>query len=787
MSVLHQKLGRDLWRVKGQAIAIGIVIAVGVMMQVMMTGLVASLDETRKAYYERYRLADVFAPLARAPNTVMSHVIAIEGVVNAESRVVGAALLDMPGGTIPIQARVVSWPQFGTPLLNDVYLTTGRTLQNDRDDEILLLQSFAEAHGLSPGDSLAATIYGSSREFEIVGLVQSPEFLYTTAPGELVPDDARFAVIWASRASLEAVFDMKGGFNEVLVSLGHGANEERVIADLDELLAGFGGSGAFGLKDLVSNHFVSQEIEQLRTTSGSVPPLFLAIAAFLLYIVISRMVQSEREEIGLMKAFGLTNLEVGAHYVRLVMAIALGGALLGAVLGIVSGRAMVSLYLDYFKFPFLIFRLDASSLVSGIGLSVLAASVGGLLVLRQVFALTPAVAMRPPAPADYSQSNTRLNSISERLDQPTRMVLRRIIRQPGKMAGAVIGIAFGVALSASMASLLESFEDMLNITFSDVDRSDATVTFIHPLSDTVAFEIARMPGVLEVEPVRYVPAIIRHGTERYNGTINGMVERPRLYRALDENGHEIEMPAGGLILGAGLAKTLNAQAGDTLTLSVREGRQPQLEVRVTRVARTLLGSPAYMKIEALNRTLKEPGRISGVYLRIDENRAEEIFQRLKAMPKVVGVSLKSDSESAFQVMMDQGAGMMRYIMAAIAGIITFGIVYNAARVAQSERSQDLASLRVLGFTRAEVSFVLLGELASVVLLALPLGGLLGYYLSQAIASGFSTELYQIPGEFGLESYGLSVVVVIAAALISGWLVRRNIDKVDLVAALKTRE
>ncbi len=787
MGVLYRKLGRDLWRMKGQASAIALVIAVGVMLQVMMTGLVVSLDETRKAYYERYRLAEVFAPLTRAPNAVMSRIRAIDGVANAESRVVGAALLDMEGEALPVQAAVVSLPDFGAPLLNDIYLTSGRRLDGDRTNEVLLLESFARAHDIRPGDSLPATIYGAKRTFKIVGLVQSPEFLYITAPGEVVPDDSRFGVIWTRRATLEAAFDMQGAFNEVILSLGFGANEQAVIADLDRVLSRYGGVGAYAIDDLFSNRFVSEEIAGLRRMSGSIPPLFMAIAAFLLYIVVSRMVQSEREEIGLMKAFGYTDIEVGAHYFRLVIVIAMGGALLGALFGIASGRAMVDLYLEYFKFPFLIFRLDPASFVVGIGLSVLSASAGGLLVLRGVFALTPAVAMRPPAPADYSTKGRLTQAVAGFFDQPTRMVLRRLIRQPGRMAGAVVGIACGVALSASMASLLASFEDMLQISFSDVDRSDVTVSFIHPLHGRTAYEIARIPGVIEVEPVRYVAAIIRHGTQSYNGAVSGMVENPRLYRALDANRQDIVMRKDGIILGAGLAKTLNARAGDLITLDIREGRQPRFEVRVSQVAQSLLGSPAYMEKETLNRALGETGQISGMYLRIDTGRSDAIFKTLKDMPMVAGVSLKADSERAFRTIIDEGAGMMRYVMAAIAGIITFGIVYNAARVAQSERAQDLASLRVLGFSRAEVSFVLLGELASVVLLALPLGGVLGYYLSFAIAAGFSTDIYQIPGNFSLESFGTSVIVVILAALVSGWLVRRNIDRVDLVAALKSRE
>ncbi|WP_372840177.1 ABC transporter permease, partial [Phaeovulum sp.] len=423
MSPLDHKLLRDLWYMKGQAMAIGAVIAVGVMMLVMMTGLTASLTETRAAYYERYRLADVFASVARAPERLKAQLAEIPGVSAVETRVQGRALIDLAGQVLPVQALAVSLPDRGVPALNDVYLADGRMPAVGRPDEILLLESFATANDLRPGDTLHATMNGARRSFDIVGLAQSPEFLYTTAPGELLPDDARFGVIWISRSGLAAAYDLSGAFNEALIGLARGANEAEVLDRVDQLLEPYGGSGAYPLADQMSNRFVSEEISGLEAAAVGVPPIFLGVAAFLLYIVISRMVQSEREEIGLMKAFGYTNAEVGAHYFKLILAIAVGGALAGCLGGIAAGRALIGVYTTYYKFPFLVFELDPKSFVTGVTVSILAASAGGLLVLRQVFALTPAVAMRPPAPPNFSRTGRIGHSLNRFLDQPSRMVL----------------------------------------------------------------------------------------------------------------------------------------------------------------------------------------------------------------------------------------------------------------------------------------------------------------------------------------------------------------------------
>tara|TARA_R110000868_G_scaffold113042_3_gene303770 strand:- start:1967 stop:4333 length:2367 start_codon:yes stop_codon:yes gene_type:complete len=787
VSPLERKLLRDLWRIKGQALAIGLVIALGVLMLVMMDGLVNTLDETRQSYYQRYRLADVFVSVKRAPNSVLESLGHITGISAVEGRVTGDALIDLADVAIPLRAQAVSLPDLGSPRLNAVLLTAGRMLDARRADEILLLDGFARARQLKPGDVLAATVKGTRREFTIVGLAQSPEFLYTTAPGEMVPDDGRFAVFWMSRTALAAVYDMKGAFNEALLATTRQARLPAILDQADAVVKAYGGLGAYGLEDQTSNRFVSEEISGLRASAVGVPPIFLAVAAFLLYIVISRLVQSERQQVGLLKAFGYSSCEISSHYLKLVMIIATGGAIVGSIMGIAAGHSMAVFYQHYFKFPFIVFQLDPRAFITGFGVSIVTASVGGLLVLKQVFVLTPAVAMRPAAPPDYHQSGQGLKRLYHWLDQPSRMVLRRVLRQPGRMAGSVAGIATGMALSVGMTTVVTGFDSAIDLTFSVVDRSDASVTFIQPMGDQAVFELQALEGVTYVEPFRNVAVVFRHGRYSYRGAINGLTNTARLYRALDAAHNPMLLDQQGIVIAQPLANMLHIRPGEVITVDVREGHQPVLHIPVIGVADTLLGAPTYMDINWLNRYLHEPERISGAYLSLDSHSRDSVCQAIKNMPAVAGMTLKSDRLAAFVNMMNSGAGAMRYIIMLVAAAITFGIVYNAARIAYAERERDLASLRVIGFTRGEVAFVLLGELALVTLLALPLGSVLGYYVSMGIAQGFSTDLYQIPATFSAANYGVAGVSVLLAAVASGWLVKRDIDRMDMVTALKSKE
>ena len=777
---------RDLWRIKGQALAIAAVVAVGVLIFVLLDGSVRSMETSKRAYYERYRFADIFAPVKRAPNHILENISEIEGVSIVEGRINGGAIIDMPG--LPaIRALALSLPMFDRPKLNDIYLTAGRMIDATRDDEVILLEGFALAHQLGPGDTIKATMNGAQRTFMVVGLAQSPEFVFTVAPGEIVPDDRRFAVMWMSEEALEAAFDLDGAFNEALVGLARGGVSRSVIARVDLILAPYGGLGAFDREDQISNRILIEELDGRAASAKTVPPIFLAVAAFLLNIVITRMIQAERSEIGLMMAFGYSHAEIAAHYFKFILIIALTGGLMGCVSGVWIGGAMAEVDKEYYKLPFLIFEANVDTILIGISISVLAAGFGLFAALQQIAGLTPAVAMSPPAPADYSKTLSGGPLLKRMLDQPSRMVLRGILRRPARAGAACLAVGVAMGLSAAMQNLMTSFNYLLDVNFSVVSRADATVSFIEPLSDKTIYELQRMDGVTRVEPFRNVSAKLRNGLYEYRGGVSGMVSTPALNRAVNANLDTIFIRNDGVILSKPLAEILNIAPGDNLTVEVREGRRPTLTLPVVALSESFLGVSAYLEMDALNEALKEPGRVSGAHLQIDPAKSADVNDRLKAMPAVAGVTLNAQARQSFEVLMNQGAGAMRFIMAAVAIIITVGVVYNAARIAFAEREHDLASLRVMGFTRRETSFILLGELAAITLVALPIGAAVGYALSALVSSAFSTDLYTIPTTIDPRSIGAAALYVVAAAMASGWMVQRDVNKLDMVSALKTRE
>lgn len=788
MRALDRKLLRDLSRMRMQAAAIAAVIAVGVMLQVAMSGVVSSLNETRRAYYERQRMADVFVPFDHAPRDIVRRLAAIDGVARAEGRVTGSGLILMPGEAVPLRARLLSLPERGRPLMNDVFLISGRMPSGLRNDEALVIRSFAEARGLVPGDRLRMTVGGRQTDSRITGIVEAPEFIYATPPGEIAPDPARYAVIWLNLAAAEAALDESGAVNEVLIALARGADQNAVIAAADRAVQPYGGLGAYPLAEQVSNRFVTDEIDGMGSSAHSVPPVFMAVAAYLLSMVVARMIHAEQGQIGLLKAFGLTGAEIAGHYLRLALVIAGAGALAGALAGAALQQVLAEYYQSVFRLPYLILRPAPGAYLLAIGTSLGAAALGALLVLRRLFRLMPAAAMRPPAPPDQARALQLPRAVIRLLDRPTRMVLRGVMRQPMRALGAVLGMALGMALSMAMVNMLAAFDRTLTMTFTVLDRGDISLTLTQPVSIEALADLRRIPGVLEVEGGRSVASILRNGARSYRAATLGMTGAERMKPALRQDLSSFPVPAAGrIVLSHPVARLLQVGVGDRVTVELLDGPRPKVELTVASLTQTYIGSPSYLRMETLNALLDTPMQVSDITLRVDPKHRQQVLQTLAGMPQIAGVAVKSASRAALEKVMNTGAGAARFLMAVVAGVISFGIVYNSGRVAFAERSHDLASLRVLGYSRAETAYVLVAEFALLTLAAIPLGLLLGSGLTQLLAQSFSTDLYTLPAVTDPASGRMAALALLGSLAVSTLVLVRALAQLDILESLKSRE
>ena len=785
LSSLSVKLLRDVWRLRAQALAIAAVTAAGVGMVIMSFGMIRSLEASRTAYYAQYGFADLFAPVRRAPEAVVARLRQIPGVAMVQSRIAAGALLDLPGTAEPVAARIHSLPA-GSDALNGLVLRSGRLPADGRADEVVANEAFAQAARLSPGDRFTARIYGRELRVRLVGTVLSPEYVYAVAPGQIFPDNRRFGILWMARRPLAGVLDLTDSFNEAVLTLAPGAEPAEVIRRLDLALAPYGAAGAYGRDLQISDRFVSNEIAQLRTMVGILPPIFLVVAAFLLNIVLARLVDTEREVIGLLKAFGYRNGAILGHYAALALLLALPGLLLGCLLGASLGRSLAQMYQRFFVFPVLDFRAGLDIYLLGCGAALLAVMVGAAASVRRAARLMPAEAMRPPVPQDFSGRAARLAGALGP-DEPSRIVLRGLLRRPLRTGLTMVGLAAALALYVASASSTDNVDRMIALAFQQADRSDLAVTFAEPRDARALHELRRLPGVLRVEPFRAAGARLSHGARTRMEGLSGGNAGGDLSRTVDMAGAVVEPAPRGATLSTRLAQQLDVAPGGELDIAVTEGERPRFRLPVAAVIETPLGSSAGLDRRALNRLLREGETLSGAWLAVDEAGLERLYATLKRMPLVAGISLRDATLHSIRDTIAENMGIITLFNTGFAALIVLGIVYNSARITLSERARDLASLRVLGFRRREVAFVLLGEQALLVLLSLPLGIGLGMALSRYITSSFSADLYTIPFGMRVATLAQGVLVVCAAAALTAVLIRNRVDRLDLVRALKTRE
>ncbi len=787
VSPLNRKLLRDLWHMRGQALAIALVIGCGVAVVVMSFGTMISLDETRAAYYERYRFADAFAHVKRAPQFVAERLAAIPGVARVDTRIAVGVTLAVAGMDEPASARVLSLPATGRPVLNDVALRAGRRPAPGSPQEVLISEAFAQSHDFGPGDQVTAVINGRKRVLDIVGIALTPEYVYTLGPGQLMPDDRRFGIIWMSRDALEAAYDLKGAFNDVSFALMRGATHAAVFERVDRLLEDYGGVGAYGREDQTSDAFVVSELDQLRGIGGVIPPIFLGIAAFLLNIVVSRLIETEREQIGLLKAFGYGDYEVGWHYLKFVLVLTAVGVTFGLLAGIWLGGAVTAVYAEHFGFPFLYYQLDTGVFAAAALLS-FAASIGStIFVVRRAAMLPPAVAMAPPTPTRYRVSLFERLGLGRGLDQPTRMVIRHIVRWPWRATLSTVGVATAVMILIGSTFTLDAIDHMIDVFFFQSQRQDVIMTFEEVKPKRVIEDVRHLPGVLTVEPFRAVPVRIRKGHLSERLSIMGTEKNADLSWLIDMDLRPVEMPTDGLVATSELAKLLDLSAGATVIVEAMEGRRPTVEIPVAAVVEEYIGVSAYMDLSALNRLMGEAPVVSGVHLAVDSNAEAELYRTVKDLPIVAGVTLRRAAVESFRETIAETMTTIISFYMMLAAMIAFGVLYNGARVSLSQRGRELASLRVLGFTNGEVTFILLAELGVLTLIALPVGCLMGYGMAWVISIGLETELFRIPLVVERATYGLAMLSVVVSALVSGVIVGVRVARLDLIAVLKSRE
>jgi putative ABC transport system permease protein len=587
---------------------------------------------------------------------------------------------------------------------------------------------------------------------------------------------------------LASAFRLEGAFNDVTLHLQPGASLADVLDGVDRILLPYGGESAVGRDKQVSNRILTAELSQLASIAGMVPVVFLGVSAFLIHMVLARLIALQRPEIATLKAVGYSNAEVGRHYLGLVGIVLVPGGLLGVLGGWLLGRWVLALYAELFRFPDLTFRMSGSLVASGVLVSAAAAVTGAGLAVRSAVRLPPAEAMRPPAPARYRRGVLERLGLGALAGTSGLMVLREIQRRPLRTVLSASGIAGAIALIILGHFGADSLDSYLVGTFRREQRQDLTVTFSHPQDGRVVGELARMSGVRTAEGIHSVPVRVRHEHHVRDSVLTGLPSQSTLRRLVAYGGgHEVPVPDDGVLVTRTLGEVLDASVGDRLELEVREGRRLVVHPVIVGFVDESVGMSIYARADRVAQLERDVGAVSAALLEVDSRQIATVEEHLRRSPHVLDVNDLADDVQRLRDMNGSVMDVWTLVSVTLSACVIFGVVYNNARIALASRNRELASLRVLGMSRGEISSVLIGSLATEVVLAIPAGLALGWRWGVFFMSQVDKETFRWAVVVAPRTYTLAAVVALLAAAASALWVRRSLDRLDLIGVLKTRE
>lgn len=779
MNSLNKKLVRDLYTLKIQFITIGLVIAAGIAYMVASWTAYYSLVSAQETFYTKQNLQDGFAYLKKAPNSLISKFRAIEGIDFIETRVGNEVVLDFQEEVLPSAAMLLSLPES----INQLSVQSGQLPETN--DEIILSESFAIENQLKEGSKLIAIIHGQKVVLNVTGTALSPEFVYVFRPSNPMPDNKHYGVIWMKKSALEQALSMEASFNQVVFKMNRNHSEIKTFYEIDEILKPYGGLGAKGRNHLPSHSLLEDEFKQLRSTSIFLPGVFLAVAAFLLHIIINRLINKEREQIATLRALGYSKNSILFHYSKLITSVTLLSSSLGVILGLYLGKLMIDLYGNYYKFPDLKFEVHFFLIFIAFFVGIGSGLIGSWSSLKSITNLEPAIAMKPALPESFSSS--RMDKYISKVSTELRMVLRNLFQRPFRSILTMLGLSMSVMIMILGLFIQDSMEFIIDLQFNIIQREKISLGFLSPISDSSMKDLSTMKGVLKVEAARIVPVRIHKGNYTKDSVLTGYNQKTDLRRCVDSNRKIVTLPKDGILLNQDIAAKLGIRVGDKILLEILEGAKEEKYVSIHGLISEILGQGMYMDRKSLNRLLLEGNSINQVYLNIDPTYEDSLIQEWKNTPKIAGISSKRILLKSFKDILERSMQSSSIFIILFTVIISVGVVYNIAMITLSERIYVLGSLRILGFTINEVFRILITELSFLVLLAAPIGCLFGFYLASAMMNMNDTEGFKFPMKILPSTYILAIGLTILTAVFSYIILFYKIKSMDLMNILKVRE
>lgn len=791
MSTLARKLLRTVQSTRGQFFALVVIIALGVMVYLAMNMAFFNLSRSQQQFYLEHRFADYTFLVVKAPESVAARVEAVPGVVKAT----GHVQQDLPivkEGSQWATGRLTGYPLPLDDELNRLQLLSGRWFDLEDSDRagVLVDPQYAQANGLAPGQEIELIANEKKVALTVTGTATGPEFVYPMKDaGSFLPEPERFGILMIPQVQAQQILGLPGQINQLLVDLAPGADEEKIKEQIEEILNPYGNLASYPRQNQQSHAMLQAELDGLQLIASSIPFIFFLVAAGIQFIILNRLIRSQRLSIGVMKALGYNNSQIMWHYTGYGLVVSLVGATIGTGLGVGLAALMTKVFIQFFNLPTITNQVDIRVVIYSFLITSLVGIASGLLASRSVIAINPAEAMRTQSP--ISGRRTPIEGwwwLWRRLNSSWKMSLRSIFRNRVRFAVTVLGVMVSVILLVFACFSNDAMDFLMNQNFKKVNRYDYQVRFTEPIKYTDILYWTRWDEVQRMEPVLELPVKFHAQGRSEDEMLVGMAPSSRLKRVYDKFGQQRQIPDEGILISSQMANQLGVEVGDTITVETTPelGVSHTSQLTIAGINYPMTKSGSYISLNTANRLLGEQEVASAVLLKLDAAEMKSVEGRLQEMSRVSSVTSPAREQKTFEQLLGTMWISIAF-MILFAALLGLAIVYNTSIMTFNERQRELASMRILGYSQQEVAGLLRKETWIQAILGIALGLPAGKAAGAAYMASASTELFSLPAVIYPRTYFIAAVAALIFVYVGQQFAIRKVGQLDLVEALKNSD
>lgn len=783
MKKLNLRLFRQIKSTKGQFISITVMVIIALAIFISMNMVSDNLSISLETFYEMTNFTDLFSEVVKIPQSVIEGLESIPGVSNAQGRVRADVLFKVEDDSEKVRVRLISIP-LGDYVLNDNYVVEGE--KNPQGiNSVVVIKQFADARNIKVGDQISPIISGREYNLFVTGIIANPEYIYLMENEmNLLPAPDKFGVLYVSEEMAQNVLGYQGSYNEVIIKLNdyEDSNVEKVIEDVEDYLEPYGLIRMIEKDNQLSNSIMNQELDQLDNMSVSITILFLGVAGVIIYIMLMRLVNNDRISIGVLKAIGYSNFEVLTHYLKYAILIGMAGSILGIILSIPIAAGFTNLYILYMNIPILETQLHYRYFIYGFILTILFCIIAGFFGTRKILKIMPSDSMKPEAPEIGGRIwLEKISFLWKRFTFSWKMVFRNMFRNKKRAIILILGISltYGITMVPLYMSLI--WNTLFDVQYKVFQTMDYGVVFGKPFNESILDDISKIVELDHIEPKIEYPFELEKGWKKKTINVIALNKDTKVYNFRNNKGSPIFLQEDGIILSETIAKSLNANIGDLITLNNYLPGKDDLNIRVSGITEQYLGSNAYINIDYFRELLGEKDLVTGALI----NSSDDVVKKLQDIKYIGKVESNRDMMDTFMEYMDLVIYSVS-VMMIFGAILGFAIVYNVTIININERSLEISSLRVLGFDKSDVYSMITKENSIMTVLGIILGIPVGRAMCAGIVSSVSEELMTIPLLIDTSTYIYTALATIIFVLIAQLATMKKIYQIDFMDALKSR-